>query len=57
LEEISESEHAIDPYMQIRVYGYILFFCGAPIALKSKAGKSVTLSSTEADYYATISTY
>jgi hypothetical protein len=30
-----------------------LYFCGAPIAWKSKAGKSVTLSSTEAEYYAT----
>jgi hypothetical protein len=35
------------------VYGYILFFCGAPIARKYKAGKSVTLSSTEVEYYAT----
>jgi hypothetical protein len=32
---------------------YVLFFCGAPIAWKSKAGKSVTISSTEAEYYAT----
>jgi hypothetical protein len=34
------------------VYGYILYFCGAPIAWKSKAGRSVTLSSTEAEYFA-----
>jgi hypothetical protein len=26
-------------------------FCGSSIALKTKAGKSVTLSSTEAEYY------
>jgi hypothetical protein len=28
------------------------FFCGAPISWKSKSNKSVTLSSTEAEYYA-----
>jgi hypothetical protein len=27
-------------------------FCGAPITWKSKSGKSVTLSSTEAEYLA-----
>jgi ABC-type sulfate transport system permease component len=31
----------------ISVYGYVLYFCGAPI------GKSVTLSSPEAEYYVT----
>jgi hypothetical protein len=31
---------------------YIIYFCGAPIAWKSKSGKSVTLSSTEAEYFA-----
>ena len=34
------------------VYGYIIYICGAPIAWKLKAGKSVTLSSTEAEYVA-----
>jgi hypothetical protein len=34
------------------VYGYIIYFCGAPIAWISKSSKSVTLSSTEAEYYA-----
>jgi hypothetical protein len=34
-------------------HGYVLYFCGALIAWKSKAGKSVTLSSTEAEYHAT----
>jgi hypothetical protein len=53
LEGISESEYAGDPDTRISVYGYVLYFCGAPIAWKSKAGKSVTLSSTEAEYYAT----
>jgi hypothetical protein len=35
------------------VYGYVLYYCGAPIAWKSKPEKGVTLSSTEAEYYAT----
>jgi hypothetical protein len=53
LEGISDSEYAEDPDTRISVYGYVLYFCGVPIAWKSKAGKSVTLSSTEAEYYAT----
>jgi hypothetical protein len=53
LEGISDSDFAGDPDTRISVYGYVLYFCGAPIAWKSKAGKSVTLSSTEAEYYAT----
>jgi len=52
LEGISDSEYAGDKETRISVYGYILYFCGAPIAWKSKAGKSVTLSSTEAEYVA-----
>jgi hypothetical protein len=32
---------------------YVLYFFGAPIAWKAKAGNSVTLSSTEAEYYTT----
>jgi hypothetical protein len=38
---------------RISVYGYVLYYCGPPIACKSKAGKSVALLSTEAEYYAT----
>jgi hypothetical protein len=53
LEGISDSEYAGDKDTRISVYGYILYFCGAPIAWKSKSGKSVTLSSTEAEYFAT----
>jgi hypothetical protein len=52
LEGISDSEYAGDKESRISVYGYILYFCGAPIAWKSKAGKCVTLSSTEAEYVA-----
>ncbi|HSN67552.1 MAG TPA: Ty1/Copia family ribonuclease HI [Fusibacter sp.] len=53
LEGISDSEYAGDSDTQISVYGYVLYFCGCPIAWKSKSGKSVTLSSTEAEYFAT----
>ena len=52
MEGISDSEYAGDKDTRISVYGYILYFCGAPIAWKSKGGKSVTLSSTEAEYVA-----
>jgi hypothetical protein len=52
LKGVSDSEYAGDKDTRISVYGYILYFCGAPIAWKSKAGKSVTLSSTEAEYFA-----
>jgi hypothetical protein len=30
----------------------VVYFCGAPIATKSKLGRSVTQSSTEAEYFA-----
>jgi hypothetical protein len=53
LEGVSDSEYAGDKDTRISVYGYVLYFCGAPIAWKSKSGKSVTLSSTEAEYFAT----
>ena len=52
MEGISATEYAGDKDTRISVYGYILYFCGAPIAWKSKAWKSVTLSSTEAEYVA-----
>jgi hypothetical protein len=52
LEGISDSEYAGDKDTRISVYGYVIYFCGAPIAWKSKSGKSVTLSSTEAEYFA-----
>jgi hypothetical protein len=52
LEGISDSKYAGDTDTRISVYGYIIYFCGASIAWKSKSGKSVTLSSTEAEYFA-----
>jgi hypothetical protein len=52
LEGISDSEFAGDREKRISVFGYITYFCGAPISWKSKSSKSVTLSSTEAEYFA-----
>ena len=49
---IRSHDFATDKETRISVYGYIvlLFFCGVPIAWKSKSMKSVVLSTTEADY-------
>ena len=52
LEALSESDFAHDKETRISVYGYIVFFCGVPIAWKSKSMKSVVLSTTEAEYVA-----
>ena len=56
LEGISDSEFAGDKDTRISIYGYVVYFCGAPISWKSKSGKSVTLSSTEAEYFASSET-
>jgi hypothetical protein len=52
LEGISDSSFGEDKDTRISVCGYVVFFCGAPIATKSKLGRSVTLSSTEAEHFA-----
>ena len=52
LEGYSDSDFAGDKETRASVYGFITFFCGAPISWKSKSCKSVTLSSTEAEYFA-----
>ena len=52
LKGISDSEFAGDRDTRISVYGYVIYYSGAPISWKSKAGKNVTLSSTEAEYFA-----
>jgi hypothetical protein len=56
LKGISDSEFAGDRETRKSVYGYITYYCGAPISWKSKSGNSVTLSSTEAEYYASSET-
>jgi hypothetical protein len=52
LKGISDSEFAGDRETRKRFYGYVTYYCGALISWKSKSGNSVTLSSTEAEYYA-----
>jgi hypothetical protein len=46
----ADSEFCGDKETRISVYGFILYFCGVPISWRSKMGRSVTLSSTEAEY-------
>ena len=48
LEALSDS----DLEVMISVFGYIIYFCGIPIAWRSKGMKSVVLSTTEAEYMA-----
>jgi hypothetical protein len=48
----SDSEYGGDRDTRISVYGYKIYMNGALISWKSKSGKSVTLSSTEAEYFA-----
>jgi hypothetical protein len=48
----SDSEYSGDKETRQSVFGWELYFMGSLIADKSKACRSVTLSSTEAEYYA-----
>jgi hypothetical protein len=48
----SDSEYSGNKETQPSVFGWELYFMGALIAHKSKTCRSVTLSSTEAEYYA-----
>ena len=52
LKTLSDSDFASDKERRISVYGYIIYFCGIPIAWQSKGMKSVVLSTTEAEYMA-----
>ena len=52
LEALSDSDFANDKDTRYSVYGYIIYFCGVPVAWKSKRMKSVVLSTTEAEYVA-----
>jgi hypothetical protein len=47
-----DGEHSGDKETQQSTFGWELYFMGALIAQKSKACRSVTLSSTEAEYFA-----
>jgi hypothetical protein len=48
----SDSDYATDPETRISISGYVLYLRGVPISWRSKGQKSVTLSSTEAEYIA-----
>ena len=48
----SDSDFAGDKETRISVAGYILYLMGVPINWKSKSPKSVTLSSSEAEFIA-----
>jgi hypothetical protein len=52
LEGKSDSSYAEEKDTRISVYVFVVYFCGAPVATKSKLGRSVTLSSTKAEYFA-----
>ena len=52
LKALSDSDFASDKETRISVFGYIMYFCGIPIAWRSKGMKSVVLSTTEAEYMA-----
>ena len=52
LEELSDSDFANDKNTRYSVYGYIIYFCGTPVASNSKSMKSVVLSTPEAEYVA-----
>ena len=48
----SDSDFASDKETRISVFGYIIYFCGIPIAWRSKGMKSVVLSTIAAEYMA-----
>ena len=47
-----DSDYATDPDSRKSVTGYVLYVKGVPVCWKSKAQRSVTLSSTEAEWIA-----
>ena len=48
----SDSDYAGDSDTRKSVSGYVIYLCGVPISWRSKAQRSVTLSSTEAEWIA-----
>ena len=52
LKALSDSDFASDKEMRISIFGYVIYFCGIPIAWRSKGMKNVVLSTTEAEYMA-----
>ena len=52
LKALGDSDFASDKETRISIFGYVIYFCGIPIAGRSKGKKSVVLSTTEAEYMA-----
>ena len=52
IQAFSDSDFVGDRETIRSVYGYFVYFCGIPIARKSKGMRSVVLSTTEAEYIA-----
>ena len=52
LKALSDSDFASDKETRISVFGYIIYFCGIPMAWRSKRIKSVVLSTTDTEYMA-----
>ena len=52
LKALSDSDFASHKEARISVFRYIIYFCGIPIAWRSKEMKNVVLSTTEAEYMA-----
>ena len=50
LKKLRDSDFESDKETRISVFGYVMYFCGIPIALRSKGMKNVVLSTTEAEY-------
>ena len=49
LKVLNDSDSASDKETRISVFGYVIYFCGIPIAWRSKGMRSVVLSTTEAE--------
>ena len=52
LKALSDSDFATDKETRVSVTGYVIYFLGIPIAWRSRGQKSVTLSTSEAEYVA-----
>ena len=48
----SDSDNGTDPETRMCICGFILYFMGVPVSWRSKSAKSVTLSSSEAEFVA-----
>ena len=52
LDAYGDSDYASDKEARRSVYVYFVYFCGVPIAWRSKGMRSVVLSTPEAEYIA-----